>query len=127
MRRDEHKLLKNISREAGEADARVDERAEGLIVRRNRLLLLNQEEKELVMRPVLPWHVPVHGCCAQTHTMHRVEVGPNALPNRRLPQIPEEANSSVWRKPFPEVLWPETFNTKFPHTSRLYPVPRSDL
>ena len=61
---DERTLLKDISREAGEADARVDERDEGLIAWRNRLLLLNQEEKAHAMRPVLPWHVPLHGRCA---------------------------------------------------------------
>ena len=61
---DERTLLENISREAGEADARVDERAEGLIVRCNRLVLLNQEEKELATRPVLSRHVPVHRRCA---------------------------------------------------------------
>ena len=35
-----------------------------LATRHRRRLLLNQEETELVMRPVLPWHIPLHGCCA---------------------------------------------------------------
>ena len=57
-------------------------------------LLLNQEEKELAMRPVLPWLIPLLGCCAQTHTVHRIQVGPNALPDRLFPQTLEEANAS---------------------------------
>ena len=61
----EKRTLKDISGEKESADARIDERAKSLTVRRNRRLLLNQEEKERAMRPVLPWHVPFHGRCAQ--------------------------------------------------------------
>ena len=51
------------SAEKQKADAKIDDRDDGLTVRRNRRLLLNQEIKELTMRPVLPWHVPLHGRC----------------------------------------------------------------
>ena len=57
-------LLEDISREKEGTDASIEEGTEGLTVRRNRRLLLNQEEKELAMRPVLPWYIPLHGRCA---------------------------------------------------------------
>ena len=53
--------------------------------RRRRRLLLNQEEQELAMRPVLPWHI-----------IHRIQVGPNALPNRLVPQTLEKTNTGHW-------------------------------
>ena len=56
-----------------------------------------------------------------------IQVGPSALPDRLLPLTSEEAKSSHWRKPFPEVLRAETFNTDFPHTSGLHPAPQLDL
>ena len=57
-------LLEDISREEGSADVSIDEGAEGLAARHRRRLLLNQEEKELAKRPVLSWHIPLHGRCA---------------------------------------------------------------
>ena len=42
----------------------LEEGAEGFTTRHRRRLLLDQEEKKLAMRPVLPWHNPLHGCCA---------------------------------------------------------------
>ena len=51
-------FLRTSEEKHREADARIDERTKG------RLLLLNQEEKELAVRPVLPWPVPFHGSCA---------------------------------------------------------------
>ena len=61
---DERTLLEDISREEVSADVGIEERAEGPTARHRYRLLLNQEEKELAMRPVLPWHIPLHGCCA---------------------------------------------------------------
>ena len=57
-------FLRTSAEKQGEADARVDERAENLIARRNRLLLLNQEYQELAKRPVLSLHVSLDGRCA---------------------------------------------------------------
>ena len=57
---DKRSLLEDISGEGGGADASIDEWAEGLTVRHR---LLDQEE-ELAMRSMLPWHIPLHGRCA---------------------------------------------------------------
>ena len=52
------------------ADVGREKGANGLATRHRRRLLLNQEEeKELAMRPALPWHIPLHGRYAQTHTI----------------------------------------------------------
>ena len=56
-------LLKDISGEKG-ADVSIEEGAEGLTSRHHPRLLLNQEEKELAVRPVLSWHIPLDGRCA---------------------------------------------------------------
>ena len=87
-------LLEDISGEEGGADVSVDERAEVLTARHYRRLLLNQEETELAARPVLSWHIPLHGRCAQTHTVNRIQVRPNAIPDPLFPPTLEEANVS---------------------------------
>ena len=94
-RRDER--TQDISRDDGSTDVGIEDRAEGLTALPRCPLLLNQKgkEKELAMRPALPWHIPLHGLCAQTHTIHRIQVGPNALPNQLFPQL--------WRKPTPAI------------------------
>ena len=61
---DERALLDDILREGRRPDVSSEEEAQSLSTWHRRRLLLHQEEKELATRPVLPWHVPLHGCCA---------------------------------------------------------------
>ena len=46
----------------------------------------SRRKKELTTRPVLPWHIPMHGDCSQTHALSRIQIEPNALPDRLHPQ-----------------------------------------
>ena len=52
-------------------------------------LFLQKKEEELTMRPVLPWHIPLHGGSAQTYAVPRSPIGPNALPDRRPTKVGE--------------------------------------
>ena len=45
-------------------------------------LLLDKEEEELALRPILPWNVPISGSCAQAHTASRVQAKPDAFTKR---------------------------------------------
>ena len=49
--------------------------------------LLQKEEAELTMRPILHWNVPMRGCCAQTHTDPRIQVRPNSFPQGFVPHL----------------------------------------
>ena len=115
--------LKDISRETGEADARIDEKAAGLTVRRNRRFLLNQEEKELAMRPILPWHMDA----VRKHTIHRIQVGPNALPDRFSHKLWRKPTPAIAESTFPKALRAETFNPDFLDTSGHCPAQQLDL
>ena len=50
-------------------------------IRSHHRLLHCKEEKELAVRPTLPWNVPMRGCCAQAHAVPRVQVRPDASQN----------------------------------------------
>ena len=58
-----------------------------LIVRSHLRLLLGKEEKELAMRPILPWNVPIGGRSVQAHTAPRFQAGPEAFPKRPFPHL----------------------------------------
>ena len=49
-------------------------------VRNRHQLLLDKEEKELAIRPILPQEVPTGGCCTQAHTVPWVQARPDAFP-----------------------------------------------
>ena len=54
-----------------------------------------RKKKELSMRPVLPWHIPPHGCCAQTH--HPSD------PSRAKHPPRSAFPTKLWRKPTPAI------------------------
>ena len=115
------------SAEKGGADVCIEEGSERSH-QRQRWLLLNQEEKELAVRPVLPCHIPLHGRCAQTPTIPWIQGGPNAPPRSASPTNFER--SQRWPLGIaPSTRFPgqRPSSTNFQHTSELYPVPRSDL
>ena len=117
MQGEERTLLEDIHREESGTDVSIEEGTGSLTVRHNRRLLLNQEEKDLAVRPVLSWHLPLHGRCAQAHTILRVQEGPNTLPDRLVPQTLEEASARHYETPFGQALGPRTliqiFHTHF--------------
>ena len=66
---DNRALLEDISREKGGADVSIGDGAEGLTTRHHCRLPLNREEKELAVRPVRPWHIPLRGYAVRKHTL----------------------------------------------------------
>ena len=119
-------FLRTSAEKRASTDVSIEEGAERLTDPHRRPILLNREEKELAMRPVLPWHIPLHGGCAQTHTIHRIQIGPNALPDRLFPQTLEEANARHCETPFRQALGPRPLIQIF-HTSGLRPAQQLDL
>ena len=95
--RSAHVLRTSAEKREGEGgrgtDARTEEGTEVLTERLRCRFLLYQEENELAVRPILPWHIPFHGRCAQIYLVYRIQVGPNALPDRLFPQTLEEASA----------------------------------
>ena len=63
------------------------------VVRSHHRLLSDKEEKELAMRPILPWSVPTCGRCAQAHTVLQVHARPNAFPKRPFPHLLQNLGS----------------------------------
>ena len=57
--------------------------------------------------------------CVTTHTFRRIQVGPNADPDRLFPQ-PLEANASHCKTLLPPSTRAETSNTNCAHTSGLF-------
>ena len=81
-------------------------------------------KKELGVRPVVPWHIPLHG---RKHTLSiGSKFGPNVLADRLFPQTLEEANTSHVERSRHKALGPRPSSTNFQHISELFPVPRSD-
>ena len=56
-------------------------------------LLLYEEEKELAMRPILPWNGPLHGRCAQTHAVPPGRSFTHLLQNSCAPTTASQCNS----------------------------------
>ena len=100
-------------------------RTEGLTVRRIRRLLLNQEEKELAMRPILPWHFPFHLRCAQTHTIHRIQVGQTPSQIGFSHKLRRKPTAAIGASTFSKVLGPRPpiliFHTHFRILSCFFP------
>ena len=90
------RFLRTSPEKEGGTDVSIEEGTEGLTDRHRRRLLLNQEEKELAMRPVHPWHIPLHGRCAYTHTL---SIGSKQGPT------PSQIcfSHKLWRKPTPAI------------------------
>ena len=69
--------------------------------------LKKQGPNSITMRPILPWNVPMRGCCAQTHTVPRIQQRPNSFPQKLVPHLRYHASAlpiSVYQGPSPPVL-----------------------
>ena len=88
----------------------MEEGAEGLTAGHRRRLLLNQEEKVLAMRPVLPWHTFHSMVAVRKHTL---SIG------SKQGQTPSQIGffHKLWRKPthcsLHKVLGPRPFSHEF--------------
>ena len=111
-------FLRRSAEKRRSTDVSIEEWTGGLTARHRRQLLLNQEEKELAMRPELPWHFHSMDLCANTHYPSDPS-GANALPNRPFPANIGGSQRPPLRDTLPLSTQAETSNTNFPHTHTL--------
>ena len=88
------------------SDIRIDDRAEGLTVQRNRQLFLNQEERARHAARSSLGRSNAWKLCVDAHCPTR-PIKAKRPPRWAFPQTSEEANSSHWRKHLPKVLGPK--------------------
>ena len=65
------------------------------VVRSRHWLLREKEAKELAMRPILLRDVPIGGCCAQAHTVPRVQARPDAFPKGPFPHLLQNLDTNT--------------------------------